>query len=546
MKKYKRTAGAAGRRTGFHTGIKTGLKWLLCVALAAALLFPCPPQAAADSRGVAIIKIKDAGGRDMSLYKESHALIIGVSNYTGGWPKLPGVRDDVKAMRQTLEKQGFRVTVVEDPDRRQMNEAFDSFISRYGLKQENRLLIYFAGHGHTIKQSYDEEMGYIIPVDAPNPNRDRDGFLAKAMDMQQIEVYAKRIQAKHVMFLFDSCFSGSIFSLSRAVPENISYKTARPVRQFITSGSADETVPDKSIFRQQVITALNGEADIDRDGFVTGTELGEFLQNKVLNYSRGAQHPQYGKIRNPNLDKGDFVFSYSGYSGDAGRPAGSIADDRRAAADSERLKREREELEKLRDEKRRLEDERHKIEMDMENQRLSAEKEKLKLERERLEQLKAEQERNRRRLEDKSKLASIPKGSSQATTGYISAIEANITKLRFFETGWELPAFDKRQYKETFHRGSTRFVSWELNMTHPKHSRRINYDIDTVWYRPNGTVFFRGTRNAYVEPDWTSSWQSASSGWADYSPTNWPVGVFRIDFFVSGEKIATGTFQIAP
>jgi hypothetical protein len=41
---------------------------------------------------------------------------------------------------------------------------------------------------------------------------------------------------------------------------------------------------------------------------VTALELGEFLQKTVVNYSKNAQHPQYGKIRNPNLDKGDFVF----------------------------------------------------------------------------------------------------------------------------------------------------------------------------------------------------------------------------------------------
>ena len=80
-------------------------------------------------------------------------------------------------------------------------------------------------------------------------------------------------------------------------------------RQFITAGSADETVPDESIFRRQFVAALTGEGDVDGDGFVTGTELGEFLQKTVVNYSRAAQHPQYGKIRNPNLDKGDFVFS---------------------------------------------------------------------------------------------------------------------------------------------------------------------------------------------------------------------------------------------
>jgi hypothetical protein len=41
---------------------------------------------------------------------------------------------------------------------------------------------------------------------------------------------------------------------------------------------------------------------------VTGTELGTFLQYKVINYSYETQHPQFGKIRNPNLDKGDFIF----------------------------------------------------------------------------------------------------------------------------------------------------------------------------------------------------------------------------------------------
>jgi hypothetical protein len=97
--------------------------------------------------------------------------------------------------------------------------------------------------------------------------------------------------------------------VSRAIPDAISYKTALPVRQFITSGSANENVPDESVFRQQFVAALTSdEGDSNKDGYITGTELGEFLQTSVTNYTRNAQHPQYGKIRNPNLDKGDFVF----------------------------------------------------------------------------------------------------------------------------------------------------------------------------------------------------------------------------------------------
>ena len=261
------------------------------------------------ARGIKVVKIIDAKGKEVGLYRRSYALVIGISAYRSGWPRLPGVQEDVKAVRGALKEHGFKVEVVTNATREKLYQAFSSFINRYGQNVENRLLFYFAGHGHTRKQAYGEDMGYIVPVDAPNPSRDPNGFIAKAMDMQQIEVFAKRIQSKHAMFIFDSCFSGSIFSLSRAIPANITYKTAKPVRQFITSGSADESVPDESIFRQQFIAALKGDADMDKDGYVTGTELGEFLQNRVVNYSRNSQHPQYGKIRNPHLDKGDFVFA---------------------------------------------------------------------------------------------------------------------------------------------------------------------------------------------------------------------------------------------
>jgi len=247
-------------------------------------------------------------GEKVTLYKASYALVVGNSLYRNGWPVLPGVKKDVELVRAALERNGFNVTVYNDLDKQQMDQAFTDFINKYGNQPENRLLFYFAGHGHTVKTSYGEQLGYVVPVDAPNPNKDESGFMSKSVEMQQIEIYSKRIQSKHALFLFDACFSGSLFAVSRAVPEIISYKTQNPVRQYITSGSADETVPDESIFRAQFIRALDGEGDANNDGFMTGTELGEFIQSSVTNYSKNSQHPQYGKIRNPNLDKGDFVF----------------------------------------------------------------------------------------------------------------------------------------------------------------------------------------------------------------------------------------------
>ena len=239
---------------------RTILKLLLILVVPIALTL-----LADEPRGMKVV-IRDRSGQQVGLYENSYALVIGVSDYTAGWPDLPGVGKDVEAVREVLEKRGFLVTVVVNPDYEELGDAFNDFINSYGREPDDRLLFYFTGHGHTHRKKYGAEMGYIVPADAPNPHIDLNGFLSKAMSMRMIEVYARNIDSKHAMFLFDSCFSGSLFSITKAIPKNISDKTSKPIRQFITSGSADEEVPDRSIFCQQFVEALNGEADVIEDG----------------------------------------------------------------------------------------------------------------------------------------------------------------------------------------------------------------------------------------------------------------------------------------
>ncbi|MBT7408362.1 MAG: SUMF1/EgtB/PvdO family nonheme iron enzyme [Methylococcales bacterium] len=282
------------------------MKLIKSIPLIILLFFMTAIVSQAQQRGLKI-SIKNPHGESIAMYDNSFALLIGASNYQH-WPQLPGVKKDITAIRKSLKKSGFTIEQVIDPDAAELKNSINRFISQHGHKKNARLLFYFAGHGHTLKLSYGEDMGYIIPIDAPNPQLDKIEFINKSLDMQLIEVYAKRIQAKHALFVFDSCFSGSIFALSRAAPSLINYKTNHPVRQFITSGSANETVPDDSLFRKMFVSGIQGEADLDQDGYVTGSELGGFLQSRVINYSKNSQHPQYGKIRNPLLDKGDFVF----------------------------------------------------------------------------------------------------------------------------------------------------------------------------------------------------------------------------------------------
>jgi formylglycine-generating enzyme required for sulfatase activity len=261
----------------------------------------------AQNRGMKPIELS-IEGKPTTLYQNSYALIIGVADYNNGWSQLQGVKEEVETVKHALESNGFKVEVVMNPDKNGLDKAFTDFITRCGQAIDNRLLFYFAGHGYTVKTNYGEELGYIVPVDAPNPNYDLAKFQSQSMEMAQVEIYARRLQAKHAMFIFDACFSGSLFTSTRAVPAIINYKTTLPVRQFITSGSAEEMVPDKSVFGEQFVRAINGEADMDKDSYITGSELADFLQSTVVNYSKNSQHPQYGKIRSPNLDKGDFVF----------------------------------------------------------------------------------------------------------------------------------------------------------------------------------------------------------------------------------------------
>ena len=58
---------------------------------------------AAETRGVKRVEIKTQTGESVGLYEESHALVIGVSDYTAGWRRLRRVKDDVLEVSEALQ-----------------------------------------------------------------------------------------------------------------------------------------------------------------------------------------------------------------------------------------------------------------------------------------------------------------------------------------------------------------------------------------------------------------------------------------------------------
>ena len=153
----------------------------------------------AQTKGINVIPIKDSNGRQINLYRGSHALVVGVSNYVNGWPKLPSVESETKEIVSALSHNGFNVVHIIDPDDLQLEDAFKTFINKYGYDQDNRLLFFFSGHGYSRKSG---TKGYLVPSNAPNPRKDEKGFLLNALPMSQILAWSRQMEAKHALFLF--------------------------------------------------------------------------------------------------------------------------------------------------------------------------------------------------------------------------------------------------------------------------------------------------------------------------------------------------------
>lgn len=288
-----------------NTGLKIILLGsVLIAALAYLNISPAPVLGASKGIGV---RLMDSAGRPFDLYANSYALVIGVSRYTAGWPNLESVGPETERIKAALSAHNFNVDLVLNPTSDLLKSSVTNFINEHGLNQENRLVVFFSGHGHS---RHNGTKGYLVPADAPDPRLDAKAFLRKAIPMSQVLEWSRRIESKHALFVFDSCFSGTIFKSKSLpdIPPHISDITSQPVRQFISAGSAGEEVPAKSVFVPSFIRALNGAGDLNQDSFVTGTELGMYLHQKILSYQTG-QTPQYGKIRDPDLDEGDIVFS---------------------------------------------------------------------------------------------------------------------------------------------------------------------------------------------------------------------------------------------
>lgn len=123
-----------------------------------------------------------------------------------------------------------------------------------------------------------------------------------------------------------------------------------------------------------------------------------------------------------------------------------------------------------------------------------------------------------------------------------SSIAPVLKTLRFYEAGVEGVADGSRAYREVFPRAASRLIWWELHFEYPAPGRRVDFAVEAVYYAPDGREMNRHTTAFNFEPGWTASQHTNGFGYRDRG--GWQRGIYRVELFVDGARIAEGQFYI--
>jgi uncharacterized caspase-like protein len=232
------------------------------------------------------------------------ALIVGNDSYDNLSDLKTAAYDastlaEVLRTRYVFEDDNVRLLI--NADRRAILGALSGL--RDQLNAEDRLLIYYAGHGQ-IDPVTDE--GFWLPTDA------RPGEDFTWIDNGDIRRYLKGMPARHVLVVADSCFSGSLTRAAGDAPpvdrdRFFAEMDSHVSRKVISSGGtepvADAGTAGHSVFAYYLLKALRGNSQ----PYLTSFELFNGLVRAVTNNS--SQKPEFGTIGEAGDEgSGDFTF----------------------------------------------------------------------------------------------------------------------------------------------------------------------------------------------------------------------------------------------
>lgn len=211
---------------------------------------------------------------------------------TPNGPSVQYAAPDAQAIRETLiQKFSFATDHMvslsnKETMRTGILAAFHDKLAHSEMKKNDRLFVFFAGHGATRQLSPGRDLGHIIPVGS-DPNQ----IATDATPMTELQNIADSLTAKHVLFVMDACCSGPGLTRGGGLGNFLRDKAKRIGRQMLTAGGADQLVADggpnsHSIFTWTPLQGLAGKGDLNGDGIITATELAAYKVPAVSAVSR--------------------------------------------------------------------------------------------------------------------------------------------------------------------------------------------------------------------------------------------------------------------
>jgi hypothetical protein len=236
-----------------------------------------------------------------------YAVVIGNDNYAA-FPELTSAGEDAKAVAAVLQSRyGYDVRQLANANRFEMLSALNDL--REKLTEQDNLLVYFAGHGELDAS----RQGYWLPVDA------QIGQPSSWISNRAISDILTTMQARHVLVIADSCYSGTMTSSSLATfgggmqdsvwGDWVKTMTAGRSRTALTSGGVQPVADasskgSHSLFAAALLTVLR-----DNNQLLTGQQL--FREIAAGMAVRGAnaglkQAPEYAPIQFAGHEAGEF------------------------------------------------------------------------------------------------------------------------------------------------------------------------------------------------------------------------------------------------